>query len=102
MHEDFDISTLRQLIRSNPAMDWRAVDLNSEQLRRLVVPAPIRLSEAQSLLAAYQRLVRILPAGEEERALPLLESGVHSAIQVASIPPQQFARRWNELFPNET
>ena len=54
-----------------------------------------------SLLKAYQRLVRILPIGEERRALALLESGLHSAIQIASLSRDEFARRWEALFPGE-
>ena len=96
-----DTSILGRLLQSNPSIDWRAVDLDSEELRRRVVPDPLAMADALSLLAAYQRLVRILPAGEDDRALALLESGIHSAIQIASIPPGQFERRWDTLFPGE-
>ena len=96
-----DTSTLRRLLQSEPSIDWRAVDLNGEELRRRVVPEPLAAADTLSLLAAYQRLVRILPVGEEGRALTLLENGIHSAIQVASIPRGQFERRWDMLFPGE-
>jgi len=101
MGVEIDSSILRRLLGSNPAIDWRTVDLDSEELRRRVASDPLAVADVLSLLAAYQRLLRILPVGEDQRALPLLENGIHSAIQIASIPPRQFERRWHALFPGE-
>lgn len=97
-----DTSMLWRLLRSNPEIDWRAADLGSEELRCRVAPDPVTAADVLALLAAYQRLLRILPSGEEERALPLIQSGIHSAIQIASIPQRQFERRWDAIFPGET
>src|SRR3954462_9368755 len=58
-----DTSILRHLLRATPSLDWRAVDLDSEELHRCIVPDPLALAGTLSLLAAYQRLVRILPVG---------------------------------------
>lgn len=94
------LSKLGYVIAANPSVDWRAVALDAAGLealnwreleRQIVVP----------LLKAYQRLLRILPSGEERRALPLLESGLHSAIQIAGIPRDEFMRRWGALFPGD-
>lgn len=101
MGVETDTSTLRRLLRSNPSIDWRNVDFDSKELHRRVVPEPLALADALSLLASYQRLLRILPVGEDERALPLLERGIHSAIQIASIPQRQFERCWDAIFPGE-
>lgn len=57
--------------------------------------------ELLAALKAYQRLLRVLPAGAEAYALPLLAAGVHSAIQIAELPRAKFAQRWAELFPDQ-
>lgn len=94
------LARLQRLTEANPATDWRAVVLDDAGLaaldwgeldREAVVP----------LLKAYQRVLRILPAGEEHRALPLLEAGLHSAVQIADLARDEFLRRWGALFPGE-
>src|SRR5678815_5697765 len=89
------LAALQRLIVANPSVDWRAIALGAldwcEQEPAVMLP----------LLKAYQRLLYILPASEDRRALPLLESGLHSAIQIADIPEDEFARRWAALFPED-
>lgn len=53
------------------------------------------------LLHAYKRLLHILPAGEEGRALGMLEDGLHSAIQIAGMAREEFLARWAARFPGE-
>jgi hypothetical protein len=95
------LAELQRLLEANPAVDWRAIALDDPgaldalEWRGLLREAMLRL------LQAYQRLVRILPPGEERRALPLLGSGLHSAIQIAGLPKDAFLRRWSTLFPGE-
>jgi hypothetical protein len=50
---------------------------------------------------AHQRLLHVLPAGEESRALGLLEIGLHSAVQIANMPKPTFLAQWATLFPGE-
>jgi hypothetical protein len=88
------------LIRRNAAIDWRAIALDRAGLDALDW-LDLEPAEMTPLLKAYQRLVRILPPGEERRALPLLESGLHSAIQIAELSRDEFLRRWAALFPGE-
>jgi hypothetical protein len=91
---------LRRLIEASPAVDWRAVALDRAVLDALdwreLDPAVI-----VPLLKAYQRLLRILPPGEDHRALLLLDSGLHSAIQIADLARDELLRRWGALFPGE-
>lgn len=94
------LAELQRLIDANASVDWRAIALDrvgqgALDWRELDPEAMM------PLLKAYQRLVRILPPGEERCAMPLLESGLHSAIQIAGIPRDEFARRWAALFPGE-
>jgi hypothetical protein len=96
-----DLAGLKGLIEANPSVDWRFVALDGEQTQSTIDLRGLPPNTALRLLRAYQRLVRILPIGEEHHALPLLASGLHSAIQIASIPQRQFERHWAELFPGD-
>lgn len=94
------LAKLQCLIEANPSVDWRTIALgdaapDAMDLRGLDPEA------MTPLLKAYQRLVRVLPPSEERRALPLLESGLHSAVQIAEFPRDEFARCWAALFPGE-
>jgi hypothetical protein len=96
-----DCTELRALLAANPATDFRLAVLDDEATRRALDFGGFSPDVALPLLEAYQRLLRVLPSGEEQRALPLLEIGLHSAIQIAGIPRHEFERRWAELFPGE-
>jgi hypothetical protein len=91
---------LRRLIEANPLVVWRVVALDDPGLAALDW-RELEREALVPLVKAYQRLVRILPPGEDQRALPLLDSGMHSAIQIADLPRDEFARRWVALFPGE-
>lgn len=91
---------LRMVIEANQLVEWRAVALDNAGLAALdwgeLEPAAM-----VPLLKAYQRVLRILPPDEEHRALPLLDSGLHSAVQIADLARDEFLRRWGVLFPGE-
>ncbi len=53
------------------------------------------------LLAAYQRLLKISPQADQRILLALLKEGIQSALQVATIPRQQFLSKFKGLFNNE-
>lgn len=91
---------LQCLVEANPSVDWRAVALDESGLAALDW-RELEREALMPLVKAYQRLVRILPPGEDRRALPLLGSGLHSAIQIADLPRDEFARRWAALFPGD-
>jgi len=95
------LSPLQRLIEANPSVDWRAIALHDTGALDALDWCELEPEMVTPLLKAYQRLVRILPASEERRALALLESGLHSAVQIAAIPKDEFARRWAALFPRE-
>jgi hypothetical protein len=92
---------LQRLIEANPLVDWRAITLDGPGALDALDWCELEPTAVVPLLKAYQRLVHILPASEERRALPLLESGLHSSIQIASLSRDDFARRWSALFPGE-
>jgi len=72
---------LHTLLDQNPSIDWRRVSIIDATNRGAVNIGELPPNTAFLLLQAYQRLVRILPDGEERHALPLLETGLHSAMR---------------------
>lgn len=97
------LSKLKDVIDANETVDWRAFSfIDPTQLQTLNWREhQSQQAELLPLLKAYQRLLHILPPGEERRALPLLGAGLHSAIQIAGMPKPELSRRWAELFPGE-
>jgi hypothetical protein len=95
------ITQLQQLIGANSSVEWRVIALDDPAALAALEWRALEPPVMTPLLKAYQRLLRILPASEDRCALPLLESGLHSAIQIASLPRDEFARRWAALFPGE-
>lgn len=95
------LTALQRLIDVNHSVDWRAIALDNRGTLDALEWCELDPEAVMSLLQAYQRLVRILPASEDHHALPLLGSGLHSAVQIAGIPQDEFARRWAALFPGE-
>jgi hypothetical protein len=96
------LSKLQCIVEANTPVDWRAFSFEDQSLQAL------RWQEHEGeheelipLLKAYQRLLHILPPSEDHRALPLLQAGLHSAIQIASMPLDQFVQTWAALFPGE-
>ena len=92
---------LQPLLEANPSVDWRAIALDDPAVLTALKWLGLDAAVMTPRLRAYQRLLFILPPSEDRRALRLLEGGFHSAIQVASLPRDEFARRWSELFPGE-
>jgi hypothetical protein len=92
---------LKAIIDGNLLIDWRLAPLNDPGFLATIELHSVAQSRALPLLEAYQRILRVLPAGEETRAKGLLDAGLHSAIQIAGMPQQHFERRWAALFPGE-
>lgn len=97
------LSKLSGILGSNVLIDWRSFSFDDSTLSRDLVWQDLEVDREAvvPLLKAYQRVLRILPGGEEHRALPLLESGLHSAVQIADLARDEFLRRWGALFPGE-
>jgi hypothetical protein len=100
---DEALSKLRHVIEANKAIDWRVFSFDDSSLPSMLqwLEHEGEQDELIPLLKAYQRLLRILSPSEDHRALPLLQAGLHSAIQIANIPQDQFAHQWAVLFPGE-
>jgi hypothetical protein len=100
---DEALSKLQHIIEANKTADWRAFSFDDPNLLGGLTWQGLEAEQEAliPLLKAYQRLLHILPPSEDHRALPLLKAGLHSAIQIANIPQDQFARQWAALFPGE-
>jgi hypothetical protein len=53
------------------------------------------------LLQSHQRLLHILPPGEESRISSMLEIGLHSAVQIAGMAKPAFLEQWTMLYAGE-
>lgn len=97
------LAKLQHIIEANKSVDRRAFSFDDPSLLESLVWQGLEAEreELLPLLKAYQRLLHILPPSEDHRALPLLKAGLHSAIQIANIPKDEFARQWAALFPDE-
>lgn len=97
------LSNLRRLLEANPSVDWRAVSIDDPGLFAGLSWRDLEAARDDLIpvLKAYQRLLYILRPSEDHRALPLLGAGLHSAVQIATIPQDQFTQTWAALFPGE-
>jgi hypothetical protein len=97
------LAKLQHIIEANKPVDWRAFSFDDPSLLASLAWQDLEAEREEliPLLKAYQRLLHILPPSEDHRVLPLLKVGLHSAIQSANIPQDQFARQWAALFPGE-
>jgi hypothetical protein len=95
------LAELQYLLDVNASIDWRVIALGDPGTLDALAWCDLEPKTMTPLLKAYQRLVRILPNPQEHRALPLLQSGLHSAVQIASLSQDEFLRRWTALFTGE-
>src|SRR4029079_902537 len=93
---DEALSALMRVLDANKQVEWRTISFDDPTLLASLSWQAVEAERAAlvPLLRAYQRVLRVLPAGEEHRALPLLEVGLHSAIQIADLARDEFLRRW--------
>ena len=93
------VSVLKQWLADHSDYDWLQMNWQDETVLK-----PLLGEESATLLPllkAYQRLLRIIPTGYENLALPLLASGLHSAVQIASLASQQFLELTRDLVPEQ-
>ena len=95
------MADLQRMLEANLAVDWRTIALDGQQSLTTLVWRELDPESLTPFLMGYQRLLRILPMSEDRRALPMFEDGLHSAIQIANLPRDEFVRRWSALFPGE-
>lgn len=99
-----DLVKLNAFLKKNKDIDFRTADLlhtpNIDQYKWAGFEA-----EKESLidqLKAYQRMLRVVPPDREDLAKKLLKSGIHSSLQIASIPKKIFIQNNLKLFDNDS
>ena len=99
--KDDTLQHLNKFIKQNSKTDFTTVnlsettkidDLNWKRLGKYK-------EDILKQLKAYQRLLRIMPEGTAHKIImSLLQKGIHSAVQIASIPKQQFIATYLPVF----
>ena len=101
--KETDIRRLFKFLDQNSGFDFLSANLiNSKTIDRLNWKGFTKNKDRLiSLLKIYQRLLRILPAGNRALLESLIAAGLHSAIQIASMPKSKFVQEYGELFGND-
>lgn len=99
-----DIKRLFELVDQNSGFDFVSANLlNSKTIDSLNWKGFSRKKEQLIvLLKMYQRLQRVLPANDRTLVESLMQKGIHSAIQIASIPKSKFEMEYGSLFNNNS
>ncbi|MEZ4851157.1 MAG: hypothetical protein R3B93_21595 [Bacteroidia bacterium] len=75
-------------ISANSQVDWKRLNSYKDEILNQLKP--------------YQRLLKIMPEGTtHDIIISLLEEGIHSAAQIASIPSHLFISQYLPLFGND-
>ncbi|NJR38061.1 MAG: hypothetical protein HC781_03425 [Leptolyngbyaceae cyanobacterium CSU_1_4] len=98
-----DLGKLNAFLSKNKEIDFRTADLlhapNIDQLEWAGFE-----HEKESLinqLKAYQRVLRVVPPDREDLAKKLLQNGIQSSLQIASIPRKAFIQSNLSLFDQD-
>lgn len=88
-NSDFDFLSANLLnSKTIDSLNWKGLSKHKDQL---IV-----------LLKMHQRLQRVLPKNDPVLIESLMKSGIHSAIQIASIPKSKFVLKYNSVFNNNS
>ena len=89
-----NMENLSKIINQPSGIDFRKIDLRNQDVSyRLNDKISLKITpDFLELLKAYQRLLRILPEKYKEYAIALLKSEIHSAIQISSMPINEFIK----------
>ena len=102
--KDNRFSKLDKFIRQNKEIDFKTINfLDAETLANLNWKRIEKEDQPQVLkqAKAYQRLVRLLAENQPKIIKELLKRNLHSAVQIASIPRQQFMQEFRKVFKDE-
>lgn len=91
----------KRILEANATVDWRRAALADPRFLEALDFCDADRCAVLPLLQAYQRILHILPPGEESRAIPLLQIGLHSAVQIAGLPRDEFLSQFCAVFSEE-
>lgn len=98
------LKELDKLLRQNKKIDFKTFNLlNAKALESLNWGKIAKKDQPKVLkqAKAYQRLLRLLGEHHPKIAKELLKRGIHSAVQVASIPQKKFMSEFLSIFKDE-
>lgn len=97
-------TSLEKILSQNRDIDWRSFDLYSDSTLASLSWKGIGKQKGATidLLKGYQRLVRLLDSNDTSIAIPLLQQGIHSALQIAGMPQTQFFSQFGDLWTDST
>ncbi|MBE7383697.1 MAG: hypothetical protein F6J95_020040 [Leptolyngbya sp. SIO1E4] len=98
-----NIKNLKSFLRKNKKVDFRTADLLHSSNLDTYKWTGLE-DDKESLieqLKAYQRLLRVVPDGQENLAQKLLESGIQSSLQIANTPKKVFIQDNLKTFGND-
>ncbi|MEM9219072.1 MAG: hypothetical protein AAGD25_32660 [Cyanobacteria bacterium P01_F01_bin.150] len=101
--EKIDIKNLKAFLRKNKKFDFRTADLLHASSLDTYKWNGLE-DHRESLihqLKAYQRLLRVIPNGQEKLAQQLLQRGIQSSLQIASTPRKVFIQDNLKIFGND-
>ncbi|MEO1053977.1 MAG: hypothetical protein AAFX87_25290 [Bacteroidota bacterium] len=95
---------LDKFLRLNKKVDFITINLlSSKALEGLNWKGILKQDQPEVLkqVKAYQRLARLLAEDNTRIIKQLLERNLHSGVQIASIPRQQFMKEFSKVFKDE-
>lgn len=101
--KDEMLKELKKIIKKNPDFDYQHREMKSKKVLNDLKWSSKTKSEDDMLLVlrAYQRIVRITPKENLDKAILLLEQGFHSALQIASMSQKEFIKKTEAIFNGE-
>ena len=87
-----DLKNLKAFLKKNKNVDFRTADLLHASTLDTYKWTGLKTNKEDLInqLKAYQRLLRVIPNGQEDLAIKLLQSGFQSALQIANTPRKVF------------
>ena len=97
------LGKLNKFLRQNKDLDWQTVNLLDRQKIEGLNWKGLEKDQDAVLkeVKAYQRLVRVLGQDNPTLIKALLKENIHSAVQIAAIPKQQFIKQYAPTFKKD-
>ncbi|MEM9215335.1 MAG: hypothetical protein AAGD25_13430 [Cyanobacteria bacterium P01_F01_bin.150] len=98
-----NIKNLKTFLKKNKEVNFRTADLLHASTLDTYKWTGLKKNREKliSQLKAYQRLLRVVPNGQEDLAIKLLQSGFQSALQIANTPRKAFVLNNLKTFDND-
>lgn len=101
--EFMNVDDLMKFLEQNREVDILGINLQDEETINRLDFANVLEKKADivSSAKAFQRLIRIIPAENQNVALSLLREGIHSALQIAAMTRKDFMGKCAKLLNDD-